>query len=106
MKNRKLKNRKITDNECKEFYVIINDKNEFLYHIYEDYENEGAVFTKNIKGAVQFRVSNRKIIDPRFYQYVNGTKVKNIYHLEQILQGKLIKVTTNTKRITEYIFSK
>lgn len=61
-------------------------------------------FTKNIKFAEQFRVSNEKIKVPRFYQYVNGIKVKNIHHLAEIIEGHLIKVTTNTKRITEYKF--
>lgn len=102
MGNNKLRSRKITENETNEFHVIVNDAGEFLYHIYE---NEGAHFTKKIKYAEEFTECRKGILKvPKFYKYIDNVKVKDIYHLAELIGGKLVKVEAEKISVTTFNF--
>lgn len=102
MERKKLRSRKITENETHEFYVIVNDSCEFLYHIYEE---EGAHFTKKIKYAEEFTTCRKGILKvPKFYKYVNNIKVRDIHHLAELIGGRLVKVEAEKVSVTTFNF--
>lgn len=89
-----------TNKDSDEFYVIINNNKEFLYHIYEE---EGPEFTKDIECAEKFRKNGSgKLSFPKFYRYVGNKKVRSVEQLAEVIGCELVKVESETTSVTKY----